>query len=70
MRRPTFKHYQELADLIKFFKAWYGRRWEMKTREAAGCYQGEILGAQHGREAFSSELLPKLRRLKMKLEIK
>lgn len=65
--RAVFKHYEELAELIIFFRTWYGPAWERKTAFAAGCYRGEISGAQHGRNTFSKTLLPRLRALKQTL---
>ncbi len=70
MKRPQFRHYQELAELRLFFEKWYGVRWEAHVMQDAGVYRGEIGGAQRGHKSFSDELLPKLRKLKMRLDVK
>ncbi len=66
--RAQFRHYQELAELISWFKTWYGGSWERKVREGADVYRGEMSSALRGHKAFSRLLLPKLRRLKLQLE--
>lgn len=66
--RARFNHYVELADLVLWFKQWYGVSWERKTETTAGLYRREISSAQHGHKPFSKLLLPKLRKAKLQLE--
>jgi hypothetical protein len=67
--RATFKHYVELADLVLWFKEWYGLSWERRTEQLAGLYRREITSAQHGHKSFSKQLLPKLRSAQHRLII-